>query len=149
MPAAKERVKHIHNICEALKQRYQTVVDSQARYYDAKHQPQTYNVGDLVMLSTKNLHLKRPSRKLSPKFISPFRVKDLVETQAYRLILPTTYQIHDVFHVFYLEPYKRCAGENSAPTLQPPELIDDVEEYKVEEVLDKTKHRKEIWYMIK
>ena len=35
------------------------------------------------------------------------------------------------------------------PTLQPPELIDNVEEYKVEEVLDKTKHRKEIWYMIK
>ena len=149
VPAAKEQVKHVHDICEALEQRYQNVVKMQAKYYDAKHKPQTYNVGDLVMLSMKNLHLKRPSRKMSHKFIGPFRIKDLVRTQAYRLTLPSTYQIHDVFHVSYLEPYNRRQGDGSTPTLQPPELMDDGEEYEVEEILDKTKHRKEIWYKVK
>ncbi|KAA6412922.1 MAG: gag polymerase env [Lasallia pustulata] len=149
VPAAKERVKHVHDIHEALEQRYQNVVKMQAKHYDAKHKPQTYNVGDLIMLSTKNLRLKRPSRKMSHKFIGPFRIKDLIGTQAYRLTLPSTYQIHDVFHVSYLEPYNRRQGDGSTPTLQPPELMDDGEEYEVEEILDKTKHRKEIWYKVK
>ena len=37
-----------------------------------------YEVGDAVMLSTKNLKIKRPSRKLDHKFIGPFRVEKVV-----------------------------------------------------------------------
>ena len=147
MLTAKERVKHVHDIREALEQRYQYIAKTQAKYYDAKHKPQTYNVGDLVMLSTKNLCLKRPSRKMSHKFIGPFRVKNLVGTQAYRLTLPSTYQIHDVFHVSYLEPYNCRQGDNSTPILQPLELIDDEEEYLFRYLQEqKARHSWACWY---
>ena len=149
VPAAKERVKRIHGIREALAQRWENVVATQAKYYDKKHKPQSYRVGDLVMLSTRNLQQKRPNRKLSHKFIGPFRVQDLVGKQAYRLSLPTTYRIHNVFHVSYLEPYQRRRGDGSAPVLQPPELIDDTEEYEVEEIQDKKKTKGEVWYKVK
>ena len=101
------------------------------------------------MLSTKNLRQKRPSRKLSHKFIGPFRIQDLVGKQAYRLTLPSSYQIHNVFHVSHLEPYERRHGDESAPILQPPELVSDKEEYEVEEILDKRNYQKEIWYKVK
>ena len=149
VPAAKDRVKIIYDICEALLQRWENVIKSQAKYYDAKHKPKTYNVGDLVMLSTKNLRQKRPSRKLSHKFIGPFRIQDLVRKQAYQLTLLLSYQIHNVFYVSHLEPYKRRHGDKSAPILQPPELVSDKEEYEVEEILDKRNYQKEFWYKVK
>ena len=104
---------------------------------------------DLVMLLIKNLQLKRSSQKLSHKFIRLFRVKDLVEKQMYRLFLSDTYWIHNVFYVFYLKPYQCCWEDESILSLQSSELIDDEEEYKIEKILDKWKHKKKIWYKIK
>ena len=46
---------------------------SQKRYADARRRDINYNVGDLVILATKNLHLQGP-RKLQDRFIGPFRV---------------------------------------------------------------------------
>ena len=57
------------------------------------------------MLLIKNLRIEGPKKKISAKFIGPFRIRDAVGAQAYRLALPTTYRIHNVFHVSLLEPY--------------------------------------------
>ena len=37
-----------------------------------------YNVGDLVWLSTKNIHTERPSKKLDHKRIGPYKITELV-----------------------------------------------------------------------
>lgn len=52
-----------------------------------------------VWLSTSNLPLKLGTRKLSPKFIGPFALIEEVAPAAWRVELPSTFQIHDVFHV--------------------------------------------------
>ena len=46
---------------------------SQKRYADARHRDVNYNVGDLVLLATKNLRLQGP-RKLQDCFVGPFKV---------------------------------------------------------------------------
>jgi len=45
------------------------------RYQDwkAKQQPE-FKVGELVMLNAKNIHAKRPSKKLAPKLYGPFKI---------------------------------------------------------------------------
>ena len=44
--------------------------------------------------------------KLSPRFIKPFEITELVGPVAYRLALPMELsQIHDVFHVSILPKY--------------------------------------------
>ena len=106
--AVTERVKHLYNICKALAEWWQNIVNSQAKYYDKKHISQIYKMRDLVMLLIKNQQLKRSNWKLSHKFIEPFRVKDLVEKQMYRLFLSDTYWIYNVFHIFYLKSYQHC-----------------------------------------
>ena len=45
----------------------------QKRYADARRRDVNYNVGDLVLLATKNLRLQGP-RKLQDRFVGPFRV---------------------------------------------------------------------------
>ena len=74
VPEAKERVKKIHKLRKLLSKRWQSLAESQAKTYNKKHQPQTFQERDLVMLSAKNLKMKKPNRKLSNKVIGPFRI---------------------------------------------------------------------------
>ena len=142
--AVTERVKHLHDICKVLVKWWQNIVNLQVKYYDKKHTSQIYKMRNLVILLIKNLQLKKSSWKLSHKFIRPFRVKDLVEKQMYRLFLSDTYWIHNVFYVFYLKLYQCCWEDESISSLQLSELINNEEEYKIEEILDKWKHKKKI-----
>ncbi len=149
IPTAKERIEKLHAAREKLSQRWKSAVASQVKAYNQKHKPKTFNKNDLVLLSTKNLRQKRPHKKLSHKYAGPFRIADIIGKQAYRLHLPTTYRVHDIFHVSYLEPYNRRNGDNVAPELPPPELIDEGEEYEIEEILDKRRRKGELWYKVR
>ena len=57
------------------------------------------------MLSTAHLTLKRPSRKLDHKFISPFQIQQLISPTAVRLTLPHKWRTHPTFHVAEVEPF--------------------------------------------
>ena len=56
-----------------------------------------YDKGDMVFLSSRNISTERPSRKLDDKILGPFKVSEKVGL-SYRLELPSSIQIHDVFH---------------------------------------------------
>ena len=105
VPAAKERVKQIDLARQELKQHWQSVVDSQAKSFNQKHQKRELKQGDLVLLSGIILKQKWPNKKLSDKAIGPFRVRKPIGSQAYHLWLPPKYRIHPIFHVPLLEPY--------------------------------------------
>lgn len=60
----------------------------QAKYYDRKHRAISYEIDDLVLLSTVNLKVRGTPTKLQRKFFGPFRVIECVGTQAYKLALP-------------------------------------------------------------
>jgi hypothetical protein len=90
-------------------------------------------IGQPVLLSTKNLKFKHTrTRKLLPRFIGPFPIVQEVSSVAFRIRLPKTLRVHDVFHVSMLKPYKE-GGTVQPPPL--PEIIDGEEEYEVEAVL--------------
>jgi len=94
-------------------------------------------VGDEVLLSTKNLKAKQPSRKLTHHFIGPYCVEKIIGRQAYKLTLPTAYEIYPVFYVSLLEPYVCRRGANIPKPFLLPVMVDDKEEYVVEELLKK------------
>ena len=148
VPAAKERVKEIHALREDLVKRWQSLAESQAKTYNKKHKAQSFQEGDLVMLSTKNLKQKRPNKKLSDKAIGPFIIRNRVGKQAYRLALPPIYRIHNVFHVSLLELYRR-RDNSTMPAYTASELIDGEEEWEVEKILDKRKRKGEVEYLIR
>ena len=88
-----------------------------------------YKVGDEVLLSSKYIRLRKTSKKLTDKFFRPFKVKEAIGKNVYKLDLLLSYRrIHPTFHVALLEPYYRREG------VDPPELIeiDGEEEFEVE-----------------
>ena len=119
------------------------------KYYNQRHKPRHFNVGNEVLLSSKNICLVWPSKKLDNYFLRPFKILDVVGKQAYYLELPQTYsQIHPVFHVSLLEPYQQHASEE--PSIPPPAiLLPDSEEWEVEKILDEHKHYKKMQYLVK
>ena len=46
-----------------------------------------------------------PKKKIGARFVGPFRIRDAIGSQAYRLSLPTSYRIYNVFYMSLLEPY--------------------------------------------
>src|SRR5204863_9253689 len=105
-PAACERAEQMIAIRELLQEHLRTAAEAQAKYYNKSHMTKTYNVGDMILLLTKNIKLAHPSKKLDYRFAGLFRVLDLIGKQVSRLDIPKTWKrVHPVFHVSLLEPY--------------------------------------------
>ena len=88
-----------------------------------------------MWLEAMNLHLHYPSRKLAPKQQGPFEISQVLSPLTYRLHLPSTWKIHDVFHATLLSPYKETKAHGLNFLKPPPNLIDTDEEYKVEQIV--------------
>jgi hypothetical protein len=71
------------------------------KYVDRKRsEAPEYKVGDLVLLSTKDLPLReRPSRKLAEKYIGPYKIIKIVNENVVELKLPSTLKISPVVNV--------------------------------------------------
>jgi len=91
-----------------------------------------------VWLDTRNIKLNH-HKKIAPKREGPFEIEEVLGPVTYRLKLPTTWKIHNVFHATLLRPYleNEIYGNNYPRPL--PELLEGEEVYEVETIL---KHRR-------
>lgn len=94
-----------------------------------------YTAGDLVWLSTRHVNTERPSKKLDDKMIGPFKVLSQ-HGVSYRLELPSSMKIHDVFHASLLRraPAQPLPGQLAEP--QGPVVVDNNDEWEVDDILD-------------
>ena len=85
-----------------------------------------------MLVSTANIKLKvSRARKFLPRWIGPFRIVKRIGVVAYRVQLPNTFKIHDVFHVSLLRPYV-ADGRVQPP---PPPIFAEDASFEVERVL--------------
>ena len=63
-------------------------VQKQAKYYNLKRRDLEYEVGELVLLSSRNLSFKGVPTKLQKKFVGLFEIVEKIGAQAHRLKLP-------------------------------------------------------------
>ena len=95
-----------------------------------------YQVNEKVWLDAKKLSLPYQMLKLAPRRHGPFTILQRVSPMAYRLELPSTWTIHDIFHASLLTPYHETSQHGDNFTRPPPDLVDNLEEFKVEEVIN-------------
>jgi hypothetical protein len=97
MERARDITAHMQKALEMAKKALQDAREAMIKSANKKRKEVVYNPGDLVFLSSRNIKTARPSKKLDDKMLGPFKILETVET-SYRLQLPTTMRIHDVFH---------------------------------------------------
>jgi len=88
------------------------------------------------MLNRKNLRTKRPMEKPDHKMFGPFVVKNKVGSRAYEIELPERWDIHPVFHVSLLEPYREDPVGRPQKIIPTHEIVDNGPSYVVAEVVD-------------
>ena len=103
------------------------IIKAQKRWVQSKNPPKTYQDGDLVWLEGRNLHLDRPSIKLSPKRHGPFKVTRVLSPITYQLELPPQWKIHNVFHIDLLTPYHETDTHGANFMQPPPNLVNGEE----------------------
>jgi len=100
-----------------------------------------FKVGDLVLLSTKELkwHMKgRRLEKLTEQFVGSYKVKNIISANTVELQLPSTVHIHPVVNISKLQLYN-LQVEGQKATKPAPVIIEGEEEYEVEKILNKRK----------
>jgi len=79
------------------------------KYADRKRsEVNEYKVGDLVMLSTKDLKYQmvgRRTEKLMERFVGPYKVQKIVSLNTVKLELPSTVKIHLVVNISRIQHY--------------------------------------------
>ena len=95
-------------------------------------------MGQKVWLDTHNLKTNY-HKKMAPRQEGPFKIKEVLGPITYRLKLPTTWRIHNVFHAILLKPYQKNEVYSENFTMPPPDIMDGEEVYQVKTIL---KHRR-------
>ncbi|KAL0159211.1 hypothetical protein M9458_042936, partial [Cirrhinus mrigala] len=111
-----------------------------------------YEPGQWVWLSTRDLRLRLPCRKLSPRYVGPFKIIRQITPVSFRLALPAEYRISPTFHVSLLKPAGAPDGveilEETAPQRPAPLIIDGEEAYRVNSILDSRRRSGHLQYLV-
>jgi len=104
-----------------------------------QREEEEYRVGDLVLLSTKDLKWQikgRRSEKLTEHFVGPYKVKGIVSSNAIELELSKSIRIHSVVNVSRVQLYKpQVEGQKkTSPKLV---IIKGEEEFEIEKIINK------------
>ena len=98
-----------------------------------------YRVGDIVLLSTKDLKYQmvgRRTEKLTERFVGPYKVKVIISTNTIELELPNSIKIHPVVNVSRVWKYTSQV-EGQRKEKPQPVVIEGEKEWEVEEIINK------------
>jgi len=143
-----ERIKEVQ---EEAKTALAKAQEDMKKYTDKyRSEAVEYKVGDLVLLSTKDLKwqmISQRSEKLMERFVGPYKVKAIISSNAIELELPTTVKIHPVVNISRIRRYISQVDGQQKEVPQPV-IIEGEEEWEVEKILNKRKVRGKDKYLV-
>lgn len=98
----------------------------------------SFQVGQRVWLSTKNLSLSSGCRKLYPRSVGPFPFAKITNPVAVRLQLKLKHrimQVHPTFHISDVKSYEEIPLVSASPPSPPPRIFDGEPVYTVKRLL--------------
>jgi hypothetical protein len=109
----------------------------------------SFKVGDFVLLSTKYMDTRfraKNAHKLQSPYMGPFEIKEKISDVSFRLKLPASFKMHDVFYSGLLKQYQGY----STPQIPPQILLpDNTPGYIVETLLRRRRKGRSHEYLVK
>jgi RNase H-like domain found in reverse transcriptase/Integrase zinc binding domain/Integrase core domain len=122
---------------------------AQARMAERRQNTFTpFTVGQKVWLDTRNMKTNY-HMKMAPKREGPFKVEEVLGPVTYRLKLPTTWKIHNVFHAVLLKPYIKTEVHRENFSRLILDILDGEEVYNMETILKHQRRGQSYQYLIK
>jgi hypothetical protein len=148
-PTASHRIKEITNNIEMIRTELELAQENQKHFANKSRRELVLEVGQMVYLNRKNIRTTRPCLKLDWKRFGPFKIIKKINDVAFQLQLPQSMKLlHDTFHVSLLEPATQNTLENRTDVIPDPIVIDQHEEYEVDEILDSRVIRRKLQYLV-
>jgi len=142
-----ERMKRIHEEAGVALKKAQEDMKRQADR--GRKETEDWKRGDRVLLSTKDLVFKeRPARKLVDRYIGPYTIQEVISTNTIKLRLPTSMRLYLVVNVSWIVRYREQV-EGQKKEKEKPIEIEEVEEWKIEKILNKRKIRGVDKYLVR
>ena len=109
--------------------------DQMQQQADQHRRQVEFQVGDEVLLSTRNIRFRNCPQKLQRRFVGPFQIIQKISRAAYKLKLPDAWSMHPIFHISLLKPWRESTW--SCPVdLQPEDIeLPAKPTYEVERIL--------------
>jgi len=138
--AAEKFVERMRKIQEKVKAALGKVQEEMKKFANRKRrEEEEYRVGDLVLLSMKDLKWQMKGRrleKLTECFVGPYKVKGIISSNMIELELPKSIKIHPIVNISRVQLYKPQVEEQKKIPPKPV-IIEGEEEFKVEKILNK------------
>jgi hypothetical protein len=158
-PAVNEIVMTQQERIEKVRQHLLKAQEKQKKYADKDRRDLSFNVGDYVWVSTRNMKAQGDnSEKLKSKYAGPYKILRKINQVSYELQLPEVQRahgVHPVYHVSKLRKFiprlESFADDNGNELPPPPALIDDegYDQWEVDAVLNKKRVGNKVKYLIK
>jgi hypothetical protein len=135
VPAASKFARDMQRVVDHTKLWLNNARQRMIQQEQHKRKPDPFEPGQYVWLSLQNIKMQNGGgNKLMPRYIGPFKITERIGKVSYRLELPPTMRVHNVFHASLLKTWKHRPGEPLHPS---PILIDEQEEWVVERLEDR------------
>ena len=131
-PGVIQRLVDLRQARIKLKENLTIAVQNYTKHANKKRKDVEFNEDDYVYLSTSNLPLPYKAKKLAPKRVGPFKIITKLSRVSYRLQLPESWNIHNVFHISLLTKAPQSVLEMSNSI----DLNSTIEDLVPERILD-------------
>ena len=151
LPYVQELLGNFENVWGDTRRHIKKAQAAYKKRVDQRRDATEFERGDHVWLSTKNLALAGyPSAKLRPRWVGPYPILEKISPVVYKLQLPSTLQIHPVFHVSLLKPYRPPSTLARPPPTPPePRVLPEEETYEVERILQHQRRGRRVEYLVR
>jgi hypothetical protein len=148
---AKDWIKTLETVWAQATKNISKAAEKMKKYYNKKKTPSLdFTPGELVLLDLTNVMTKQPSQKLDWKRAGPFPVLKKVGPAGYKVGIPETWKIHDVFNEKLLKKWRKPATDKQEALIPPtPIVVDEHVEYEVEAIRDHRGRGKNLRYLVK
>ena len=123
----------LNELQSTLKAEISTAQQHYQKSADVQHSPAPdFKVGDKVFVKAQFFWTTQPSKKLSKKYLGPYKIISQPSTLSFTLwLLESMHSVHSVFHVSMLEPAMSNTFSERIQLAPTPVIIDRKPKYEI------------------